>query len=80
MDLKHLLLLPAIILLWECNAFAQISPGDLSKAHASLEGVSNCTKCHTVGKKVTSEKCLDCHKEINLSIFIENFNVSCLVR
>jgi len=61
----HLLLAFATILLWESGAFGQISPGELSKAHANLEGVSNCTKCHTVGNKVTSEKCLDCHKEIN---------------
>ena len=46
------------------NPFAQISPGDLAKPHAHLEGLSNCTKCHTLGKKVVNEKCLDCHKEI----------------
>jgi len=68
MKLKYLLRLFAIILLWEGNAFAQISPGELSKAHANLEGVSNCTKCHSVGNKVTDEKCLDCHKEIKLLI------------
>jgi hypothetical protein len=50
------------------SGFAQISPGELSKAHSKLEGVANCTKCHTVGKKVTNEKCLDCHKEIRASI------------
>lgn len=49
-------------------AFSQISPGDLSAAHAHLEGVSNCTQCHTVGNKVTREKCLDCHKEIKSNI------------
>ena len=43
---------------------AQISPGDLSKAHADLEGISNCTECHEIGEKVLSSKCLDCHKEI----------------
>jgi hypothetical protein len=47
---------------------AQISPGDLSKAHANLEGVSNCTKCHEIGNKVTRAKCLDCHKEIKANI------------
>jgi len=46
------------------NCLAQISPGDLTTAHANLEGLSNCTKCHEVGKKVASAKCLDCHKEI----------------
>lgn len=45
-------------------ATAQISPGDLSKAHAQLEGISNCTKCHVFGEKITNDKCLACHTEI----------------
>ena len=68
MRLKHLSIILATLLLWEYNAAAQISPGELSKAHSKLEGVSNCTKCHDVGNKVTREKCLDCHKEINALI------------
>lgn len=40
---------------------AQISPGDLTEVHAHLEGISNCTLCHSLGDKVTNEKCLDCH-------------------
>jgi hypothetical protein len=47
---------------------AQISPGDLSKSHANLEGISNCTQCHSAGNKVTREKCLTCHKEIKIEI------------
>jgi len=50
------------------NVSAQISPGDLSKSHANLEGVSNCTQCHSVGNKVTREKCLACHKDIKAEI------------
>ena len=46
------------------NTHAQISPGKLVSAHSKLEGLSNCTACHELGKKVISEKCLDCHKEI----------------
>jgi nitrate/TMAO reductase-like tetraheme cytochrome c subunit len=46
------------------SGYAQISPGDLSKDHESLEGISNCTKCHIIGNKITGEKCLDCHTEI----------------
>ena len=53
-----------IILLFSFRIFAQISPGDLTKAHSDLEGISNCTKCHEIGEKVISSKCLDCHKEI----------------
>ncbi len=43
---------------------AQLSPGELSVSHAQLEGLSNCTQCHVLGNKVTSEKCLVCHTEI----------------
>ncbi|MEZ4959177.1 MAG: hypothetical protein R2830_05115 [Saprospiraceae bacterium] len=45
-------------------ATAQLSPGDLSSPHAHLEGIANCTQCHTLGDKVSNDKCLECHKEI----------------
>ncbi len=39
-----------------------ISPGRLSQAHSSLEGVSNCTQCHDLGRQgVSNTKCLQCH-------------------
>ncbi|NOX17116.1 MAG: cytochrome C [Chlorobi bacterium] len=50
------------------SLFAQISPGELTKAHAELEGLSNCTKCHTLGDKVANDKCLACHAEIKVRI------------
>jgi hypothetical protein len=50
------------------SLFAQISPGELTKAHAHLEGMLNCTKCHVLGDKVTNAKCLDCHKEIKTRV------------
>jgi hypothetical protein len=40
------------------------SPGPLSKAHAKLEGLSNCTKCHVAGAQLSAQRCLDCHTEI----------------
>lgn len=46
------------------SIMAQLSPGDLSAPHAHLEGLSNCTQCHILGNKVSNEKCLTCHKEI----------------
>lgn len=52
----------------QSNCTAQISPGDLTEVHKHLEGLSNCTQCHTLGDKVTDEKCLDCHKEIKTLI------------
>jgi len=54
----------SIILLSISISYGQLSPGDLSQAHADLEGMSNCTQCHDLGKKVNNNKCLDCHKEI----------------
>ncbi len=53
-----------IFLLGAIPFYAQISPGDLTKAHAQLEGMLNCTKCHVLGDKVSNEKCLECHKEL----------------
>ena len=50
------------------KALPQISPGELTRAHANFEGLSNCKKCHETGKKVLSTKCLDCHKEIKTLI------------
>jgi len=49
-------------------AGAQISPGDLTKSHAQLEGMLNCTKCHVLGDKVSNDKCLECHKELKARI------------
>lgn len=46
-------------------ALAQVfSPGPITKAHASVEGLGSCTKCHEEGGKHNNERCLDCHKEI----------------
>ena len=45
-------------------AIAQISPGELSSAHAGLEGLSKCTSCHSLGKTISSQKCLTCHTEL----------------
>jgi hypothetical protein len=43
---------------------ALVSPGALSKAHAKLEGLDNCQKCHEPGKQVTPKKCLACHQPV----------------
>jgi hypothetical protein len=50
------------------DAVAQLSPGDLTSAHADLEGIRNCTQCHTLGEQVSEEKCLACHTEIGSRI------------
>lgn len=46
------------------RSFGQISPGPLSSAHASLEGIEHCTACHTLGKSIANANCLHCHTEI----------------
>lgn len=50
------------------SLFAQLSPGDLAKAHEHLEGTMNCTQCHTLGETVSNEKCLNCHQELKTRI------------
>ncbi len=68
MKIKNLILTLILSNFLAISAFAQFSPGDLSKGHANLGGSDNCTKCHTTGSKISSEKCLECHKEIKTSI------------
>ncbi len=57
--------LVAVLLMVYSPGNGQISPGDLSEVHAHLEGMSHCTDCHTLGAKVSNEKCLDCHTYLN---------------
>ena len=51
--------------LWSA-AFAdgQISPGPLSRAHQSINGLTDCTSCHEISPGGQSYKCLSCHTEI----------------
>lgn len=54
----------ALLFLFAIVSNAQISPGPLARAHQSLSGDSNCTKCHEVSTSSPSFRCLQCHKEI----------------
>src|SRR5215510_10564685 len=45
------------------RAGAQISPGPLSAAHATLDGALNCTKCHAGGRASMTPRCTSCHRE-----------------
>ena len=60
-----------VLMLTFFNVAGQISPGDLSNLHSHLEGISNCTKCHVLGNKVSNDKCLSCHTEIQSRINIQ---------
>jgi len=42
----------------------RVSPGPLSRAHAKLEGVTNCGRCHEAGLGVSASRCLSCHAPI----------------
>ena len=61
---------------WRCScsrswrpASAQfLSPGPLSAAHASLEGDTHCSDCHSSGKRVDQGACLKCHGDIGARI------------
>ena len=46
-------------------SFFDSSPGKLTRAHAYIDGPSNCSKCHVPGKReLEQKKCLDCHSAV----------------
>ena len=59
-----MMLLLFLFMMHSASLRAQLSPGELTEAHAHLEGMSHCTDCHTLGARVANEKCLACHVEI----------------
>lgn len=58
--LKHAGLL-ILTLVAACSAYAQISPGKLSRFHEKLEGLTSCTSCHELRREVSNARCLTCH-------------------
>ncbi len=44
-----------------------LAPGPLISGHKNLEG-SDCLKCHDAGKGISVERCLTCHKPIEIQI------------
>jgi hypothetical protein len=58
----------AFVAMFATAAFGQVgrlvSPGPLSRAHAKLEGIDNCQKCHEPGHQVSASRCLTCHKAV----------------
>ena len=50
-------------------AMAQFfSPGPLARAHASLEGLEKCARCHEENKGLSARLCLDCHTELQARV------------
>jgi hypothetical protein len=64
----RLAVLALLSFVFASTARAQISPGELAAPHASLEGLSKCTSCHTLGKAVSNQNCLACHTELSKRI------------
>ena len=48
-----------------------ISPGDLSSYHKELDGMGNCTKCHSVAGGIQNENCNSCHKDIGAATLVK---------
>lgn len=57
-----LLLFPAFAAHAQLGNF--VNPGPLSNPHKTLDGIKNCTKCHSASQGLPNEKCLACHTEI----------------
>ncbi len=60
----RLFLVLALIIWVATGVHAQVSPGPLAKAHQSLEGALNCTKCHAGGGVTMESRCIACHGDI----------------
>lgn len=60
-DIVSAVLAATLITLSAASVSAQLSPGDLAEPHASLEGITNCTRCHELGEGPSADKCLACH-------------------
>lgn len=50
------------VLLTPLLLLAQLSPGKLSRPHAELEGIKNCSQCHERKQQISAGRCLTCHK------------------
>ncbi len=62
-------LLVLAVLMWGKSAGAQLlSPGPLSRQHATLEGDQHCNDCHSSGKRVDTSLCLKCHQDVGARI------------
>ena len=64
-QLKFIAILTVFLCFYSSTVFAQwISPGKLTKSHAKIEGLTNCIKCHQLGKGVLDSACLSCHEKL----------------
>jgi hypothetical protein len=45
-----------------------LSPGELSRAHAALEGDTRCFECHSSGRRTDDALCTKCHRDVASSV------------
>lgn len=63
--------------------FFRSSPGALSQSHAAIDSQERCNDCHTNGRGLSNDKCLDCHDHTDLKERIDagkGFHASAKVR
>lgn len=63
--------------------FFSSSPGPLASSHADLDDPDRCNDCHTGGRDLSNDKCMDCHDHSNLKVRIaqgKGFHSSAAVR
>ncbi|WP_428263296.1 hypothetical protein [Haliangium sp.] len=44
------------------------SPGPLHQVHGELEGDDHCTDCHSRGRRIAQDRCLECHDDLGRRI------------
>lgn len=60
--MRRLILLLSILgISYAGRADAQLSPGKLSHPHTELDSSRACLECHSTGRGVAGERCLECH-------------------
>jgi len=67
---------------WADDFFSS-SPGPLASSHADLDDPDHCNDCHTGGRDLSNDKCMDCHDHSNLKVRIaqgKGFHSSAAVR
>ncbi len=42
-----------------------MSPGELTRAHEKLDGLTDCFKCHSITSGILDTSCKQCHKSLN---------------
>ena len=45
-----------------------LTPGPLSRDHRELEGDQHCNDCHSSGRRLSKDRCLECHDDLRARI------------